>query len=90
MDAARNEVDEPTEITVEWRGEKLTLPATLDDAPLEVLELFEKGKAVGAMRGILGDRQLDRLTEKLGLKVRDFSDLADVVAREMGFGSSGE
>jgi hypothetical protein len=89
-DAARNEVEQPDTIDVVWRGETLTLPASLDESPLEVLEAFELGHAVQAMRLILGGGQLDRLKLKLSLRVKDFGELADFVAQEMGFGNAGK
>lgn len=76
-------------IQLRWRTFDLTLPASLDDCDVAVLEAFEDGKAIRAARAILGDEQW--ATIKAGsLKVRDFGELADAIGDAMGMGRAGE
>jgi len=82
--AAQREAEEPTEVTVEWRGQSFTIPASLDDCDLDTLEAFENGKAVAAVRGILGDRAFSSFKRKNKPNVRDFNEFAKVVALAMG------
>lgn len=86
---AENEATGVETVDVEWRGHNLTLPASLDDADISVMEAFEDGKGVRALRALLGDRQWAALTAA-GMKGRDFKELTPVVAKALGFGSEGE
>lgn len=76
-------------IEVEWRGQTLVLPSTIEDCDIEVLEAFENGKAVGFCRALLGDAQWARL-RATGLKVRDLNELGDAIAKALGFTGAGE
>jgi len=95
-DPARAEVDRPETIEVEWEGLKLTLPPSPEDWSADALEAFETGKAVAAIRGVFGSAEYDRIRADFAkahgreLKVRDLSGLLDVIAREYGFGGTGE
>jgi len=82
--AAQIEAEAPTEVTVEWRGQEFTIPATLDDCSVDTLEAFENGKATAAIRGILGDKAYSSLKRKHKLNVRDFSEFSEIIARAMG------
>jgi len=76
-------------VEVEWRGQTLALPSTIDDCDIEVLEAFEAGKAVGFVRALLGETQWARL-RATGLKVRDLNELGDAIAKALGFAGTGE
>jgi len=82
--AAERESEAPTEVNVEWRGQEFTIPPTLDDCSLDTLEAFENGKAVAAVRGILGDKAFSSFKRKHKPNVRDFSEFSEVIARAMG------
>jgi len=87
--AAQREAEAPTEVTLEWRGQSFTIPATLDDCTIDTLEAFENGKAVAAVRGILGDKAFSAFKRKHKPSVRDFNDFSTVIAEAMGM-SPGE
>ncbi len=88
MDAARNEVEAET-VEVEWHGQSLTIPASLDDAPIEVMEAFEAGKSVAALRGLLGATEFERL-KAAGMTGRDFKELTKACSLALGFEDSGK
>ena len=86
---AQNEAEATETVIIEWRGRSFTIPATLDDCSVDTLEAFEDGKAVSAVRGILGDKVFASLKREHKPTVRDFKELADIVAKAMGM-SAGE
>jgi hypothetical protein len=75
--------------TVDFRGHEFTVSTEYDDWSVDFLESLEEGKSVGIVRGALGPNQW-RKVQAMDLKVRDLSELADRVAKAMGFGSTGE
>ena len=77
------------EASFDWRGHTFTVPLHRDDWSVDMLESFEEGKAVGAVRGALGPAQW-RVVKGMNLKVRDLNDLADKIAAALGFNDAGE
>ena len=76
--------------TIDWRGASFEVPVgDYDDLPVDFIEAVEDGRTVGIVRGALGARQWRRV-QQMGLKMRELSELADLIASAMGFGSSGE
>ncbi|MGE5500294.1 MAG: hypothetical protein ACM3W4_00020 [Ignavibacteriales bacterium] len=75
--------------TVEFRGNTFTVSTEYDDWSVDFLESLEEGKSAGIVRGALGPNQW-RTVKSLDLKVRDLTELADLIAKAMGFGSTGE
>lgn len=75
--------------TVPFRGHEFTVSTEYDDWSVDFLESLEEGKSVGIVRGALGPNQW-RTVRSLDLKVRDLTELADLIAQAMGFGSTGE
>lgn len=75
--------------TFEYRDQTFTVSREYDDWTLDFLEALEEGKSVGIVRGALGPDQW-RAVRAMNLKVRDLTELADLVAKAMGFGSTGE
>lgn len=75
--------------TVDFRGHKFTVSREYDDWSVDFLESLEEGKSVGIARGALGPAQW-RTVRAMNLKVRDLNELADLIAKAMGFGSTGE
>lgn len=73
--------------TLTWRGRDLTIPATIEDCDLEVLEAFESQRASTWARLILGDEQYQALKP---MTVRDFADLGEQLAVALGFVSAGK
>jgi hypothetical protein len=80
---------EPETVDIDYKGTTYTLPASMDDCDVAVLEAFEGGKLTAALSGILGERQYTALKAK-GLKVRDLNELTDLIVAAMGFGDRGE
>lgn len=76
-------------VTVPWRGHEFTVSREYDDWTVDFLESLEEGKAVGIVRGALGQSQW-RTVQAMNLRVRDLNELADAIAKAMGFGDSGE
>ncbi|HLT70273.1 MAG TPA: hypothetical protein VKZ72_08910, partial [Acidimicrobiales bacterium] len=58
--APRAEVEQPptTTITVDWDGVAVEIPAAIEDWDVEALEAFETGRAIRALRLLLGDGPL--------------------------------
>lgn len=70
-----------------WRGHDLTLPASIEDCDVEVLEAFEAGKATTFVRALLGAEQYQSLKP---MTVADLADLGEHIARALGFITSGK
>lgn len=96
MNAAQAEAT-GTDLTVEWDGVTLTLPANVDDWDPDAVEAFESGKVVTAIRGLLGDRQYEQARRDYAKAhdgrrptMGDLGRLMDLVAQTYGFGDAGE
>lgn len=82
-------------VDIEWDGTTITVPATADDWDPDVLEAFEDGKAIAAVKGLLGADTYTRLRRDFqrrhGRKmvVRDLNDLMEKVAAVYGFDTAG-
>lgn len=88
--AAQIEAERTTTIPVIWRGQTFTLPASLDDCPVEVVEAYEAGKGARAVAAMLGAEQYADFKAKHKPTVRDLNELGDAIAAAMGLKSSGE
>lgn len=77
------------QVEVEFRGHTFTVSREYDDWTVDFLESLEEGKSVGIVRGALGPNQW-RTVKSMELKVRDLNELADAIAKAMGFGGTGE
>lgn len=75
---------------ITWRGQTFKIPPTLDDCDIDVLEAFETGKSAGLIRLILGDKQYLAMKKAVKPKVRDLTELAEVIAGQFGFANTGE
>lgn len=75
--------------TVQFRGHDFTVSREYNEWTVDFLESLEEGKSVGIVRGALGPTQW-RTVRGMNLKVRDLNDLADRIAKAMGFGDQGE
>ena len=75
-------------VTVEFDGEEYTIPADPLDWDLTVTEAFELGRAITAVRGLLGPEQFATVTRKRYTN-RKFGELFDLLAKAGGFDDSG-
>jgi hypothetical protein len=75
--------------TVQWRGHEFEVSREYDDWSVDFVESLEENKAVGIVRGALTPADW-RVVKASGLKMRELSELADLIAKAMGFGSPGE
>jgi hypothetical protein len=93
--AVQAEAEDATTITVDWLGVPVVLPAKPDDWDLDAMEAFEQGKAVTAVRGVLGkgyESTVEAFKKTHGRKpqVRDLESLMQGFAEAYGFESPGE
>ena len=75
--------------TVEFRGLTFQVALERDEWTIDFLESLEEGKAAGIVRGAIGSDGW-RQIKALDLRVKDLDELADLIAKAMGFGSTGE
>ena len=74
---------------VKWRGHEFEVATEYDDWSVDFVESLEEGKAVGIVRGALGPADWRSVKEQ-NLKMRDLSELANLIAQALGFGEAGE
>jgi hypothetical protein len=74
---------------VEFRGHRFAISRNYDEWTVDLLESIEEGKSVGIVRGALGPAQWPAV-KAMNLRVGDLNDLADKIAKALGFGSTGE
>jgi hypothetical protein len=72
-----------------FRGEKFTITTDQAEWSTDFLEALEEERAVGIVKGALGPQQWSR-AYPLVPKVKDLRELADAVAKALGFDKSGE
>lgn len=95
-DAAKAEVEPPETIDLDWNGVALQIASTIEDADPDVVEAFENGKAITALRALFGSDEYDRARrdyKKLHGRrptMKDIGTLADLVAEHFGFETAGE
>lgn len=82
--AAKNEALE-NGVTFTFNGDSYTLPPS-DDWDVEVMEHFEDGNPVIAVRALLGEQWGEFKVKNP--KVKDITDFADVLGKELGSGNS--
>ncbi|WP_410877357.1 hypothetical protein [Nocardia sp. A7] len=73
---------------VDYDGETYEIPADVLDWSLDATIAFEEGRAVTAMRTLLGPKQFRTLMSK-GYTNREFQALFDLLAKAGGFETSG-
>lgn len=86
--AAQIEAEGDPTTTVAWRDFEFTLPAELEDWPIDVTLAFENGKAVTGVRLLLGPEQWGRLAATKP-RNRDINDLFQVIAERLGLVTAG-
>lgn len=93
---AAREVTGVETATVDWDGVKVTVPATGDDLDPDAIEAFEQGKAVSAIRSVLGSDHYDAIRSDWGRLhgrrpvLSDIARLVEAVVQVWGFESKGE
>lgn len=88
-DAPQREAEDEIEtITLDFHGQKFTLPADQEDWPILATQAFSKGLAIDGIELILGRVQWARFVAKFPRK-RQFTEFSDLIAEEFGFGSAG-
>lgn len=60
------------EVTLRGKKIKITAPAEIDDAPIEVLEAYELGQNVKAFMSLIGPRQAQKL-RAAGMTTKQFN-----------------
>lgn len=94
-DAIQHEVT-GDQVVVEWEGLTLELPPTPDDWDPDTLEAFEAGKAMTAIRSLLGSKSYDEARKAWAkanarkMTVGDLGRLMEAVAVAYGFDTAGE
>jgi hypothetical protein len=75
-------------VDIVWRDVTLTVPANVDDWPIDAVEAFENGKQLAFARALLsfdGYQDLKRVAPT----VRDFKAFMDLMAERLGFADLG-
>ena len=81
--------------TLDWQGVTVPVVAEVEDLDPDVLEAFENGKSITAVRSLFGSDEYDRARkefEKLHGRrptMRDITALSDAIAAHFGFESAG-
>ena len=89
--AAQIEAERDKTTTITWRDVEFTLPATMDDCPLDAIEALESGKIAAGMRGILGNKEYAKFKAiKPAPNFGALKEFSDIVARAMGVETAGE
>lgn len=83
VDAMVAEVSEPSTLAVEFRGLKLSIPASMEEWPIEVMEAFEQEQYVATCRELLGPAQWAAI-KTLRLKVKDLHELVEACFSGVG------
>lgn len=94
-DAVEHEITGES-VTVDWEGLHLELPPTPDDWDPDTLEAFEGGKAMTAIRSLLGSDTYEQARKTWAkangrkMTVGDLGRLFEAIASAYGFGEAGE
>lgn len=92
---AQVEAEGDDTVTVDWDGVPVTVPASAEDLDLDAIEAFETGKAVTALRAMVGSKEYDRLRADYAKanghrpKVADLGNLMTEIAKAYGFDTAG-
>ena len=92
---AQAEAEGLATVDIDWDGVTVTIPASAEDIDLDVIEAFEAGKAVTAVRALVGAKQYDaarKAYEKQNgrrPRVGDLNSLMEQVAQTFGFDNLG-
>lgn len=89
--AEREAKAEPGATTViEWDGVDLSIPAAPEGLRADVFLAFEEGKAVTALRGVLGAHQYAKHISAQNKTLGELEDLFAEVMKHYGFDQAGE
>ena len=81
------EAIDTVDITINVRGEEMTFtaPASMEDAPADVIFHMEDEKPMKAFRTLLGEGEYGRLRDA-GARVKDFTNFIEAWTDEVGLG----
>jgi len=88
--AAQAEAEGDETLDVEWQGYTFTIPAQIDEWSGDALEAFEGGKAITAVRELVGSSRLDAVKREYrkqhgrAMRVKDYGEIVDAVAKRYG------
>jgi hypothetical protein len=93
---AEREATGADDVTLDWCGQKVTIPASPEDWDINATRAFEEGKWLSAITALVGDGQFATI-EKAHRKAHggrmtngDMKPLADQIAELYGFEDAGE
>ncbi len=76
-----------TNVKVEFRGETYEIPGNAEEYDLEVMEAYEDGKLVSALRALLGEAQWSLLKTRTRPKLKDLNEIAATFLGTVGLSS---
>jgi len=88
-EARKEEADQKTTATVEFRGQKFEIPREQADWSLDLLEALEDGRNIATLRAAFGPRQW-AVVKSMGLMAPEVDELAEAISVALGFKSMGE
>lgn len=74
---------------ITFRDEQYSVPSSVEEWPLEVMDSFEQGHSVQFLRGMLSAEDWTRFSKK-AKKVKDAEEFTDLVSKAGGFKRAGE
>lgn len=77
-------VEEAEDLKVDFRGDTYALPANMGEWDIEVIEAYEDGHNVAALRALLGDEQWQFLKAKHRPRVKDLDEITNVFLGAIG------
>jgi hypothetical protein len=85
----------PLRKLIRWKGCAVSVPATLDDVPIEVQEAIEQGRLVAHLLGFIGEEQWEQLKKTRRdagepVSLGDAQDLINEIGRQAYGQSAGE
>lgn len=86
---ARREAQGDLYAAVTWRGREWTINLERGHVPVAIMEAFEDGKTVTALRALLGAQQWSAFMA-YEPDMTDLETLFDAMAKELGFTDPGE
>lgn len=86
--AAQLEGEGTKEITIDFQGFKVTVPADIDDWPIAAMQAAQGGRAIDALAEVLGRRKWGALNRKFK-RAGDVIELFNQIIDAMGLEDSG-
>lgn len=86
----------PATTLLVWQGVAITVPVEMEDLDPDAIEAVEEGKAIAALRGMLGSDEYDKARTEFNKQhgrrptMRDINGLFGAIAEHFGFADAGE